>query len=129
MHGVDVNLLLCAAWCAARGIPLDEVAVRDLDEQCRSWREQVIVPIRRQRRLWKDDEERGEDYAAIKRLELAAEREQLERLELRLAGQGCGQSSARIFQCNFAAVFDGRQAAPVLTERLSVLLHELHSQA
>ena len=80
-HGVDVNLLLCAAWCAACGIRLDEAAVRNLDGHCRSWREQVIIPLRRQRRAWKTGAGRSDDYAAIKELELAAEREQLRRLE------------------------------------------------
>ena len=43
--------------------------------------EQVITPLRRQRRNWKDDPAHSEDYASIKRLELEAEREQLSRLE------------------------------------------------
>lgn len=86
-HGVDVNLLLCAAWCAACGIRLDEAAVRKLDGHCRSWREQVIIPLRRQRRAWKAGAGRSEDYAAIKELELAAEREQLRRLEALLEAE------------------------------------------
>ena len=81
VFGVDVNLLLCAAWCASRGQRLELRQLAALDEHCRGWREQVITPLRRQRRNWKDDPAHREDYASIKRLELEAEREQLSRLE------------------------------------------------
>ena len=81
IYGIDVNLLLCAAWCAGGGYRLDANRLAELDEHCRVWREQVITPLRRQRRAWKNDAQRRADYSAIKRIELEAEREQLERLE------------------------------------------------
>jgi len=104
-HGVDVNLLLCAAWCAALGRALDDAAVVALDEQCRSWREQVIAPLRRQRRLWKGDPTHSEDYAAAKRLELAAEREQLERLQSTLAPEHSAAHTAELIDANLRAIF------------------------
>lgn len=79
-HGLDINLALFAAWLAQRGEALTEGrALLAMDAGAR-WRRDVIVPLRTQRRAWRDSAERRVDYDAIKALEIAAEREQLRRL-------------------------------------------------
>jgi len=45
----DVNLLLLAAWLASRGERLDAALLAALEQQCRRWREQVVMPLRRAR--------------------------------------------------------------------------------
>lgn len=116
--GVDVNLLLCAAWCGTQGRRLDQEALRQLDEQCRSWRELIITSLRRQRRQWKEDSERIEDYHALKRLEIAAEHEQLLRLETKVGELTASAGGADILRANVVAVFEffgsnGAAASPL----------------
>jgi uncharacterized protein (TIGR02444 family) len=80
VYGVDVCLLLCALWCARtrRALTVEQIAA--LDDACRDWREQVVKPLRRQRRAWREEAARAADYEALKALELNAERQQLTRL-------------------------------------------------
>lgn len=79
-HALDINLALFAAWLAQRGEALTEGRARLAMDVGARWRRDVIVPLRRQRRAWRDSAERRVDYDAIKALEIAAEREQLRRL-------------------------------------------------
>jgi len=78
--GVDVCLLLCTLWCAEHGCALDPARLAQLDAQCAPWRCRVVQPLRQQRRAWRGDASRERDYEDLKRLELQAERLQLERL-------------------------------------------------
>lgn len=79
-HGLDVNLLLFAAWCAFEGRSLDEAQLGRAEARCAAWRSEVVEPLRRTRRRWKAMAQRAGDYEAIKDLELAAERRQLSML-------------------------------------------------
>lgn len=106
-HGVDVNLLLAAAWCADCGVTLDQATVDTLNEHCRDWREQVIKPLRRLRRQWKEQPERAADYEALKRLEISAEREQLLRLEQQLSSVVDAGQEAQAPGSNVERVFSG----------------------
>jgi uncharacterized protein (TIGR02444 family) len=76
-HGLDVNLLLFAAWLAAAGGALDEGDARRASDYCRAWREEVVQPLRRRRRAWKHAAPHPRAYTAIKALEIEAERQQL----------------------------------------------------
>ena len=76
-HGLDVNLLLFAAWCAREGRSLGVAQLALAGRHCDAWRRDVILPLRRTRRRWKGASEREADYAAVKELEIAAERRQL----------------------------------------------------
>jgi uncharacterized protein (TIGR02444 family) len=92
-HGLDVNLLLFAAWLAAAGHAVDESDARRADDHCRAWREDVVEPLRRRRRAWKRAAPHPGAYAAIKALEIEAERQQLVMLaglaeQQRLLGPG-----------------------------------------
>lgn len=76
-HGLDVNLLLFAAWLARRERGLDEAAVRQADDLSRAWREEVVRPLRCRRRAWRRTPPHARAYAAIKVVEIEAERQQL----------------------------------------------------
>jgi len=76
-HGLDVNLLLFAAWLASTGRVLNERYARRAADHCEAWREDVVVPLRRRRRAWKHAAPHPGAYTAIKTLEVEAERQQL----------------------------------------------------
>lgn len=45
--GVDVMMLLTAAFAAVRfGVLLSASDIKDMDDTCRSWREQIVQPLR-----------------------------------------------------------------------------------
>ncbi|MEM9757913.1 MAG: TIGR02444 family protein [Pseudomonadota bacterium] len=79
--GMDVNLLLFAAWLATSGAQLDEALLERAERLSGPWRTNVVQPLRRLRRSWKQSPPHESAYAAIKDLELAAERKQLAFLE------------------------------------------------
>ena len=74
--GLDVNMLLYAAWLAARGLQLDTAHLAPLEARVAPWREQVIRPLRRLRRQWRDYPQAGALRDALKGLELQAEQSQ-----------------------------------------------------
>jgi uncharacterized protein (TIGR02444 family) len=74
--GLDVNLLLYAAWLADRGLQLDAAHLAALEARVAPWREQVIHPLRRLRRQWRDYPEAAALREALKALELQAEQSQ-----------------------------------------------------
>ncbi|MFK7828223.1 MAG: TIGR02444 family protein [Congregibacter sp.] len=76
-HGVDVNLLLFSLWAAVNGRSVSADGLSRADALCVDWRNLVVQPLRQQRRQWKASAQHGKEYAAIKSLELDAERAQL----------------------------------------------------
>ncbi|MCF8482549.1 MAG: TIGR02444 family protein [Rhodospirillum sp.] len=89
--GVDVPLLLFAAWAAShRGATVDRSLLEALDQRIGPWRESVIRPLRTVRRTMKSSQppHRDLDKAAaelrsrIKTVELEAERLSLDALAL-----------------------------------------------
>lgn len=78
-RGADVNLLLFAAWAGmACGVRLNTEALAVIDAGVRTWREEVVRPLRAVRRRVK-----GEDdalYQRLKAAELEAERIQQDRM-------------------------------------------------
>jgi uncharacterized protein (TIGR02444 family) len=94
--GVDVMMLLFTAFAAVRHhVLLTKLEIRDLDEACRPWREQIVQPLRAIRGRLKSaplpapSRETEPFRSTIKAAELAAERLQnrllVERLPLRPA--------------------------------------------
>lgn len=82
--GADVPLLLAALWHGATGRgSLVAARARRWKTLARSWRKQIVAPLREARRALKTQEaaEAAALYAAVKRAELAAEKLQLEALE------------------------------------------------
>ena len=80
--GVDVNLLLYAAWLAARNQCLSADHLLALDERVREWRETVVKPLRALRRDLRDYPQAAGVRDELKALELRAEREQQDMIYL-----------------------------------------------
>ena len=129
-HGLDVNLLLFAAWQAAAGHAVDEADVRRADDHCRAWRQEVVKPLRRRRRAWKRLPPHPGAYAAIKALEIEAERQQLAMLaglaeEQPLAGTAAlpgGSGTRDLLRANLRAVAVACGAQEVAVARLAAAL-------
>ncbi|PKM25746.1 MAG: TIGR02444 family protein [Gammaproteobacteria bacterium HGW-Gammaproteobacteria-13] len=83
-QGADVCLLLCAAWLERRQIACNNERSEALRNIAQPWQQQVVVPLRQLRQSWREQAQSDNALAQlreqIKKLELAAEREQLERL-------------------------------------------------
>lgn len=84
-HNLDVCLLLYLAWLADRGEQISESQLGRVVNACKDWRNSVVLPLRKQRRRWKAVGPESWEYAALKKLEQQAEREQLSMLETLLA--------------------------------------------
>lgn len=85
-YGVDVPLLLFAAWIGAtRGVRLDAAQVAEADGWIRDWRREVVQPLRAVRRRLKGA---GAETLrqTVKTAELESERFALTTLEQRSAG-------------------------------------------
>ena len=78
--GVDVNLLLYAAWLAHLQQRLGATHVEALDAFVSDWRDQVVRPLRTLRRQLRAVAGAGEFFEAVKALELRSERVQLDRM-------------------------------------------------
>ena len=77
-RGVDVNVLLFCAWLGSRRVTLTEAELAAIDSTVRSWRNQVVQPLRGVRRDIKTRADAAqEDIAALRKevatLELRAE--------------------------------------------------------
>jgi uncharacterized protein (TIGR02444 family) len=83
-QGADICLLLCGAWLERRQIACDEARADALHKLARPWQEQVVLPLRQLRLRWREAAQNDQVLAQlreqVKQLELAAEREQLQRL-------------------------------------------------
>jgi uncharacterized protein (TIGR02444 family) len=80
-HGADVPLLLAAIWHGRTGRgALSAARVERWTTIARTWRTQIVAPLRQARRALKAHDA-ADLYAAVKRAELAAEKLQLEALE------------------------------------------------
>jgi len=87
-HGFDVTMLLSCLWHGQQYGIMDEALLDLMLEFSRPWQEQVVAPLRQTRRWLKQqrpaaagDESVDILREQIKACELAAERQQLERLE------------------------------------------------
>ena len=129
-HGLDVNLLLFAAWLAAAGQAVDEADARRADDHCRAWREEVVKPLRHRRRAWKRAPPHPGAYAAIKALEIEAERQQLVMLaglverqrRPGMAALPTGAGSPDLLRANLHAVAVACGAQEVAVARLAAAL-------
>jgi uncharacterized protein (TIGR02444 family) len=83
--GVNVCLLLCAAWLGQRGIACDEQRLQQLRGVAQAWDADVVQPLRALRVQWKVAATRDAELHSlreqVKALELEAERNLLLRLE------------------------------------------------
>lgn len=112
-HGLDVDVLLAAAWAAHEGIRLDAASARVLDEAARPVRERFTLPIRESRRAAAHDPELKQHLLAA---ELRAERLALHALQAALPpASGPGASVAE----NLAACAPGNPLALDLANLLA----------
>lgn len=78
--GVDVNLLLYAAWLAQLDRRLGEMHLTALNRSVTNWRDQVVKPLRAVRRELQGCTGAADIREGVKALELRAEQEQLDRM-------------------------------------------------
>ncbi|MEM9254857.1 MAG: TIGR02444 family protein [Pseudomonadota bacterium] len=76
--GLDVNLLLYAAWQADCGVRLDRQHVLQIETLIAPWRERVVVPLRGLRQGLRDYPPAAGFRERIKGLELESEHRQQE---------------------------------------------------
>ncbi len=76
--GVDVNLLLYAAWLAKLRRRLTAAHLQALEAAIADWREEVVRPLRALRRQIRTTPGAGDVYDGLKALEMRAERVQLD---------------------------------------------------
>jgi len=85
-QGADVCLLLCAAWLDQRGTQVSEERLGQLRNMASPWQSTVVQPLRALRQQWRGHAAGDRQLAALreqlKRLELDAERLQLQRLQV-----------------------------------------------
>jgi uncharacterized protein (TIGR02444 family) len=106
--GADINLLLTAAWLAARGCAWRCEDVERLTRLCADWRARCLLPLREVRRYLKETQAR-ELYRELKKLELEAERRQLALLEAATAGfapSPAGFDARALLSANLAVCFE-----------------------
>jgi len=84
--GADVCLMLTGAWLECRGVRISELHLDEVRHLSERWQNQVVVPLRELRQVWKQpaagDAALAQLRNQVKQLELSAERTQLERLQL-----------------------------------------------
>ncbi len=76
-HRVDVNVLLYMLWLAANGISVSPSDVVAIDRRVKTWRDNVVAPLRNIRRSIAKSgtaDARTEFRTRVKKLELDAER-------------------------------------------------------
>ena len=74
--GLDVNVLLYAAWLGSRGQRLQVEHLDALEREIVQWRKQVVLPLRGLRQEWRSYAPAAVLREQLKGLELRAEREQ-----------------------------------------------------
>ncbi|SDH06740.1 TIGR02444 family protein [Pseudomonas benzenivorans] len=83
-QGADVCLLLCAAWLGRRGVACNAARSDCLRAAAEPWQRGVVSVLRQIRQDWRTAARHDGELAALreqlKRLELEAERVQLQRL-------------------------------------------------
>ena len=75
---MDVNVLLYAAWLGSKEQGVGQLHIENLELQIASWRERVIIPLRRLRRQLRGYSPANAWREEVKSLELRAERQQQE---------------------------------------------------
>ena len=73
-HGMVVLEILMAAWLASLGVRLSAKDWQAMVAAADPWVEGVVVPLRQQRQLWRDQAIHAGLYSEVKKLELSAER-------------------------------------------------------
>lgn len=78
--GLDVNLVLYAAWLASINQQLTSQHLASLEAEIRPWRDQVIRPLRNLRCTWRQYPPAADLRRRLQELELDAEHQQQDRM-------------------------------------------------
>lgn len=125
--GVDVNVLLYLLFVAAQGRMVTRDDVERIDALVKSWREQVVRPLRSVRKQLKNGMERIDDKEStrlrsdVKRIELDAERIEQQTLERLVPAATLGaptssrDTAARANIAAYGAFLNGLPGAAVET--------------
>ncbi|PWC83819.1 hypothetical protein TSH100_19865 [Azospirillum sp. TSH100] len=117
-RGVDVNLLLFAAWAGLDcGIRLSDEELARIDGSVAGWREEVVRPLRVLRRRAKAEDDAF--YRRMKAAELEAERVQQDRLFAAGALTPRAGGSSELALANMALLVPGGD--PALAELAGLL--------
>ena len=120
-QGMDVCLLLCALWLDSRGVPCNAERLQTLRNLAQPWQAQVVAPLRQLRQSWRaaaqDDKALKQLREQVKRLELEAERELVQRLA---ALSGDWPTSASGQQVDWLMRLTGEVAAPDALQSLRI---------
>lgn len=127
--GVDVNVMLYLLFLAGRGFRVRPQDMQRIEEVASAWRDHVVAPLRQIRRKLKspigvfDPLVTGKLRDDVKRIELAAEHIQLDKLEALLASNSSEVDPLDRIDCaraNLATYAGTRQ--PMWDEPLRVIL-------
>lgn len=84
-QGLDVCLLMCAAWLEQRNVAYDDARLECLKALAQPWQRDVVQPLRELRTQWREAATHDDALSAlreqVKGLELEAERTLLRQLE------------------------------------------------
>lgn len=123
--GSDVCLLLCAAWLGKRGVSYNPEHAEKMRLLARPWQHGVVTALRQLRQDWRTAANHDSELALlreqVKRLEIEAERIQLQRLAALTVGWQDGPEETLM------AWLQG--LAPVLNETGRDALEQLHIAA
>ncbi|MBN7798252.1 TIGR02444 family protein [Parahaliea mediterranea] len=124
-HGVDVNILLYAAWLARGERGVDRAHLQGLLLATEGWRRDVVAPLRELRRQWRQVPDVAALRGQLRALELQAERAQQDRIWEYSVAHPPRAASAGL-RANLDAVFDasgvGETASAALVEALAEAL-------
>ena len=102
--GLDVNLLLYAAWLAGMDRCLTLEHLKDMDVTIAPWRTRVVQPLRALRRQWRNYPAASGIRNEIKRLELDSERRQQDMMLAHYHSVAVLSPAARPLQENLSVV-------------------------
>ncbi|MCR8922219.1 TIGR02444 family protein [Dasania sp. GY-MA-18] len=116
-YGVDINMLLCAAWLASIGQPLTASLLQTLQTESEQWQQQCVQPLREARRFLKHNSS-ADIYQQAKALELQAEAVQQQRLYLHVRQLPLAAAQQDLLPANVAAYLSGCVADKTVLDQI-----------
>lgn len=134
VYAADINMILAAAWLAARNERWARGDVVALAHLCAEWRTDCLLPLRSVRRHLKHRTGADDMYARVKILELEAERHQLQLIETVLGELPPSSADASGFlrhnlDAYFSTLPSFERVDPELLEKLADMLKPSAAQS
>jgi uncharacterized protein (TIGR02444 family) len=104
-RGLDVNVILYAAWLASMNKVLSESHLAALEVAVAPWQQRVVAPLRAQRRALRGYGEAAKIRQSLKVLELEAERQQQDMMWSFFLGSDDVADSPAPLQSNLALLW------------------------